>query len=125
MGLVIKNSVNNKIYSVGAKSPRLPYSFSAIGTELSMSFSGQSHIHSIVLELPSFTNSPTATLTIVNDQGVELYNSGAKADRANYVLLVDRIVAENNGTFVLTLSGDAGGSGGTAYISIYNYIEEE
>lgn len=125
MGLAIKDSVLNKIYSVGAKSPRLPFEFSAVGTEISMEFSGQSHIHSIVLELPSFTNNPTATVTIVNDQGVELYNSGAKSDGANYVLSVDRIVAENNGTFVLTLSGDAGGSGGTAYMSIYNYIEEE
>ena len=66
-------------------------------------------IYQIHLRVPNFVNVVTATLTLEDEDGYEIYNSGAKARNANYNLYpaIPQLVA-GNFTFKVTLSGAHG-----------------
>mgnify|MGYP001245855127 FL=1 len=67
-------------------------------------------IYQIHLRVPNFVNVVTATLTLEDEDGYEVYNSGAKARNDNYNLYpaaIPQLVA-GNFTFKVTLSGAHG-----------------
>lgn len=66
-------------------------------------------IYQIHLRVPDFVNVVTATLTLEDEDGYEVYNSGAKAKGANYNLYPDppQLLA-GNFTMKVTLSGAHG-----------------
>lgn len=100
---------------------RLEFQFGASDTEKTISnpgFVGLTHM--LALEVSNFTNDVTATLSIENTFGVEIYNSGAKARNADYAILAERILAGSE-IFRVTLSGAPGGSGGTVRLTPYLY----
>ena len=101
--------------------PLQTLAFGATGTTQSFALNGRGLIHSIVLVVPNFTNAVTATLTITNQDGVEIYNSTAKARNATYALtqLWDKVPIVGSNTVTVTLSGVAGGTGGDVTVSIY------
>lgn len=67
----------------------------------------------ITLVVPNFTNNVTATLTIKDEDNVEIYNSGAKARNATYVLTGLVIPVDHGYKINVTVSGAAGGAGGS------------
>jgi len=82
-----------------------------------LSYEGQlNHLH---LRVPNFTNAVTATVTLSDKDGYVLYTSAAKARNANYNLetetewACDQLVPGSTLTVTVTLSGVAGGTGGT------------
>ena len=82
-------------------------------------------IHNMIIKVPNFTNAVTATIQILDDDGDELYNSGAKAKNATYPLggiaaaELGDVPLSYNYTCVVTLSGAPGGSGGTTTVKMY------
>jgi hypothetical protein len=72
------------------------------------------HLHLVV---PAFTNVVTATVTITDSSGRILWTSAAKAKGTSYNLeseteWIDQVIAGDL-TMKVTVSGVAGGSGGT------------
>ncbi|MDD3493688.1 MAG: hypothetical protein PHZ19_09365 [Candidatus Thermoplasmatota archaeon] len=67
------------------------------------------------IRVPDFTNAVTATVTIEDASGYEVYNSGAKTKNVNYNELADIVVA-GLATLKVTLSGAPGGAGGTVIV---------
>jgi len=92
--------------------------FGATGTVKSVQSVIEGEIKQIHLRVPNFTNAVTLTLSIEDESGYEIFNSGAKAKGANHNLkasdLNDSILIASTFTFKATLSGDAGGEGGSA-----------
>lgn len=92
--------------------------FGAADTEKTLTYITNGLTHTIVVELPDWTNNSTATLSLINSDSKTLYSISALAENATYILLVERPLHETS-TFKITLSGAPGGSGGTAYVTVY------
>jgi hypothetical protein len=92
--------------------------FGATGTVKSVQSVIEGEIKQIHLRVPNFTNAVTLTLSVEDESGYEIFNSGAKAKGANHNLkasdLNDSILIASTFTLKATLSGDAGGEGGSA-----------
>lgn len=101
--------------------PLQTLSFDEDDTVKSFDIDGRGLIHTIVMTVPNFTNVVTATLTVTNQDGVEIYNSTAKAKNATYALtqLWDKVPIVGFNTVKVTLSGAAGGTGGDVTVSVY------
>jgi hypothetical protein len=97
--------------------------FGAIGTVVSVQSAIEGEIKQIHLWVPDFVNPVTLALSVEDESGYEIFNSGAKAKGANYNLkasdLDDSILIAGTFTFKAALSGDAGGAGGTAKAVIF------
>jgi hypothetical protein len=97
--------------------------FGATGTVKTVQSVIEGEVKQIHLRVPNFTNAVTLALSIEDEAGYEVFNSGAKAKDANYNLkatdLDDSILIASTFTFKGTLSGDAGGAGGTAKAVVY------
>lgn len=92
--------------------------FSASDTEKILTINANGLTHTIIVELPDWTVDRTATLSLLNSDSKTLYSISALAENATYILLVERPFHGTN-TFKITLSGAPGGSGGTAYVTVY------
>lgn len=92
--------------------------FGATGTVKSVQSVIEGEIKQIHLRVPNFTNAVTLTLSVEDEAGYEIFNSGAKTKGANHNFkasdLNDSILIASTFTLKATLSGDAGGAGGTA-----------
>ena len=97
--------------------------FGATGTVKSVQSVIEGEIKQIHLRVPNFTNAVTLTLSVEDEAGYEIFNSGAKAKDANHNLkaseLNDSILIAGTFTFKATLSGGAGGAGETAKAAIF------
>ena len=70
-------------------------------------------IHQIHFRVPTTVNNVTATLTLEDEDGYEVYNSGAKADATNYNIIPPlsngaKQIISGNFTMKVTLSGAHG-----------------
>lgn len=67
-------------------------------------------IHQIHFRVPNSDNNVTATLTILDNDGYEIYNSTAQAENANYNLIATYVplLIAGRATFRCTLSGAPG-----------------
>ena len=94
------------------------FAFGAAGTEKEVQSVIEGEIKQIHLRVPNFANNATLALSIEDEAGYEIFNSGAKAKNANYNLkatdLDQSVLIAGTFRFKATLSGDAGGAGGTA-----------
>lgn len=74
-------------------------------------------------DLPNFTNAITGALSIENKNSDEIYTKGSLAKNTKTKINVcsdgNDVPLADTSTVKLTLSGVAGGSGGTAYITLY------
>lgn len=95
------------------------HEFAATGTEKTALVNEAGLINSIILVVPNFTNVITATLTIHDEDGNELYNSTAKAKNATYVITGLAVPVHYGFSSKVTLSGNAGGSGGTVSVALF------
>lgn len=82
-------------------------------------------IKNLIIVVPNYTNTITTTVQILDDDGVVLYDSGAKAQNASYPLggigaaEVGAIPISYNYTVSVVISGVAGGTGGTVQVRMY------
>jgi ABC-type uncharacterized transport system permease subunit len=104
----------------------IQYDFDATATVITHEVQENGWLQLFKVDLPNFSNSITAVLTIVDRNGYTLYTSGSLTK--NQVTTVgDSITAAELGaipvdyryTFILTLSGAAGGTGGSAKVALY------
>jgi len=97
--------------------------FGAAGTVKSIQSVIEGEIKQIHLRVPDFANPVTLALSVEDEGGYEIFNSGPKAKGANYNLkasdLNDSILIAGTFAFKAALSGDAGGVGGTAKAVIF------
>jgi hypothetical protein len=71
----------------------------------------------MILEVPNYTNSVTTTFNLLTAAGVTQYASAAFAKNSNYTVpMWQEVFGKYNCQFVL--SGAAGGSGGTMYVTL-------
>jgi len=98
-----------------AKRIRKDLEFGAADTAKSVSVALEGVLHQAFMRVPNFTNVVTATLTIQDEDGFELFNSGAKAKGADYLLapVPELLLLAGKITISVTLSGVPGGDGGT------------
>jgi hypothetical protein len=94
------------------------FAFGAAGTEKEVQSVIEGEIKQIHLRVPNFANNVTLALSIEDEASYEIFTSGAKARNANYNLkatdLDHTVLIAGTFKFKATLSGDAGGEGGTA-----------
>jgi len=100
------------------KTPRYALTFGATDTQKSFTLQANGVTHLIVLEIPNWTNTVNTTLTIENEDGIEIYNSGAKAQNQSVKLAVQRPLHGVN-TVKVSLDGQPGGTGGTVHVTMY------
>ena len=74
--------------------------------------------HTIVVVLPDWTNSVTATLSIENDDSNEIYSVASLAKDSTHVIAVEKPLVGTN-TVIITLSGVPGGTGGDTETTLY------
>jgi hypothetical protein len=78
-----------------------------------------------VLKVPNFTNAVTITVKITDPDGLEIYNSGAKARNATYPLypqstnMAPGLPLCGEVTVTLTCSADPGAGGGNVNFTPY------
>jgi len=76
-------------------------------------------IRSIAVVMPNFTNSITATLSVKDVDGYEVISKASIAENATTVYLKEEVPIYYDSTMTITLSGAAGGTGGTVYVVLY------
>lgn len=92
--------------------------FAATGTTKSWTFVANALTHTIVVVVPNFTNAITVVLSITNSDGNEIYASSALAKDTTHVIAIEKPLVGSH-TILLTLSGDAGGTGGNVKTTFY------
>lgn len=104
----------------------LNFTFDATETVKSVKLSNNGFIKFLVFDLPNFTNAITGVVTILDKDGYTLYTSGSLAENAIATAgasigaaVTGGIPVDYNYTMILTLSGAAGGTGGTAVVKAY------
>lgn len=100
------------------KVPENSQTFGGTGKIKSYSLSATAFTHTIIVVVPSFENAITVVLSIENPDGHEIYASGGLTKGTTHILSVEKPLVGDN-TIKLTLSGDAGGSGGIVKTTIY------
>ncbi len=90
-------------------------SFGASDTTKSDSINVIGKVCQIHFRVPNWTNDVTATLTVLDEDGYEIYNSGAKNRNANYNIDREQIIPANS-KIKVELSGAPGGSGGDVIV---------
>ena len=107
------------MYKRFAKLAKQILTFSATDTTKSFIINRSGEIPFIRMLVPNFTNVVTATLTVENGDGDEIWNSGAKAKNATYLMQMSIPIATETNTVKVTLSGAAGGTGGDVLVTVY------
>lgn len=102
-----------------AKRKKHEFVFGASDTVKSETLYFEGELRHLHLRVPNFTNAVTATVTIEDSDGYEIYNSTGQAKNTNYNLLTvatsELLTGQN--TLKVTLSGVPGGTGGTVIIA--------
>lgn len=77
-------------------------------------------VRSIAVVVPNFTNAITVTLSIKDKDGYEVISKAAIAKNATTVFLKEEVPVYYDSTLTITLSGAAGGTGGTVAVVLYH-----
>jgi len=100
------------------KFPRQAYAIAATGTEFDVTYAVDGNILTrYILECYDSTGNRTRTLSIIDENSVTIFTGSAHADDGDYSVPVD-IELDGVYTFRITLSGAAGGTGGTDYLTL-------
>lgn len=101
------------------KHPRTAYAIAAAGTTFDATFKPEGEVLTrYILECYDATNAVTRTLSIIDANSITIWTGAAHADAANYSIPVD-VDLDGTYTFRITLSGVAGGTGGTDYLTLF------
>lgn len=100
------------------KSPRKGVAIAATGTSFTFTLQGRGVITRYLLECFDSSGDRTRTLSLVDENSKTIFSGAAHADNASYSVPTD-IEIDGKYTVTLTLSGAAGGSGGTDYVTFW------
>jgi len=112
------NKMVNKVFRFG---------YGATGTVVTHSSDVSGWINKMIVTVPNFTNAPTATITIIDPESITVYTSAALVNNST-TPLGDLIGSADFGEVPIgnhpwkitcTLSGVAGGTGGTVLVAMY------
>jgi hypothetical protein len=104
------------------------FEYAATGTVVTHSSDVNGWINKMIVVMPAFaTNTPTAVITIVDPESITVYTSAALASGSTTILgdligsadFGDVPIGEHPWTVTCTLSGAAGGTGGTVLVAMY------
>jgi uncharacterized protein (DUF1786 family) len=99
---------------------KFSFAFGATGTELTAICHENGVCSSIILVTPSFTNVVTTTLSVLDQDGDTVWTDGTPRARGTTTLIGSLAIPFDRGyTVKATLSGAAGGSGGTAVAKLF------
>ena len=93
--------------------------FAATGTTKSATLHENGIIIGYTMVTPNFTNPSTSTLTILDEDSVTIYTGAAHNENGTYVVDSLLIPCDKNYTATITLSGVAGGAGGTVTLKLF------
>ena len=104
---------------------KLQSAFTATSTTDTQTINENAFVNNIVITVPNFTNTVTTTVEIQDEEGSVLYTSGAL--NKNTTTTIGGITAAKAGEVpvasgykcVVTLSGVAGGTGGTVTTKLF------
>ena len=110
----------------------LQFAFNSTTTVITLPLTENGYVKTIVIEMPTFTNGVTGVLTIndpvktISSYNVLLYTSPSVVNGGTYKIGDDITAGEpaevpvgESFTATLTLSGAAGGTGGTVFVAMY------
>ena len=98
--------------------PRTELAFVSGDTVKSQEIRANALVNRIVLEVPAFSGAVvTATLSIENPDGVEIYSKGSLVEDEDHVIITEVPIIGDN-TFKVTLDTDPLSSG-DCYLSVY------
>lgn len=100
------------------KIPRKAIAIAATGTSFTTTITYKGVLTRYLLECFDATNAVTRTLTLVDENSITIFTGAAHADNGNYSVPID-VEIDGTYTVTITLSGAAGGSGGTDYITFW------
>lgn len=105
--------------------PRTGIAIAASGTSFTLTFTTDgAKVSRYIIEIPSYTNTVTTTLSFVDAHSVAVFTGSALAKGANYSVPIDTAASfqpvdlVGTYTITLTLSG-ASGSVGTVYLTLF------
>jgi len=93
-------------------------SIAADGTVGSFTIRAYALTHTIILKLPNWSEAVTATISIENSNGDEIYSNDSLAKNTTHVISAVKPLVETN-TVKITLSGVPGGTGGDTTTTLY------
>ncbi len=100
------------------KSPRIPIAIAASGTSFTFTLLGRGVITRYLLECFDSSGDRTRTLSFVDENSKTIWTGAAHADNDSYSVPCD-IEIDGKYTGTLTLSGAAGGTGGTDRLTLW------
>jgi len=112
------DGAGNKIHKTLYMTPVQTEAIGASATVASFTIKAWALTHTILLKLPDWTNAVTATISIDNPNGDEIYSNDTLARNTTHVMAVVKPLAGTN-TVKVTLSGVPGGTGGDVETTLY------
>jgi hypothetical protein len=95
------------------------FGFGAIGREMQQPLHNMGCITQAVFVMPNFSNDVTGTLSIQDEEGIELYSSGPWKKSKAYALPNIHVDVAAGFTIKCRLSGDPGGVGDTVKVKLF------
>ncbi len=93
--------------------------YDATTTVLTFKIPENGHMTDLAVVTPNFTNAPTGILTIEDESGIVLYAKTAIANNATTIVNSLTVPVDRGYIARLTLSGAAGGTGGTVNAKLW------
>lgn len=112
-----RQNIDNKVFRI----PKTKLSFLATDTEKTFTMLCNGLLHTAIMEVPSFPGALTATMTIIDGDEYEMFNSAAKDVGNTYVMTNTTTLVPLQGivTVKVALDAPAGAGGGDVNIVIY------
>ena len=92
--------------------------FAATGVTQSYTLTANALTHTIVVDIDDFTNASTTVLSILNEDGHEIYASSSLSENTLNIIAAEKPLVGDN-TILLTVSGVLGGTGGDIRVTFY------
>ena len=94
--------------------------FGDTDTTKNFTISGNGKVHTLIVELPNFTNDVTATVTVTDQNSYDIYAKASLAKNDKHVITgaSGYIYLDGVSTVTITLSGQPGGTGGNVKVKI-------
>jgi len=93
--------------------------FAATGTSKVATLYNNGIIIAYTMVTPNFTNNSTSQLSIQDEDGVTIYTGAAHNESGTYVVTGLAIPCDRQYTATITISTDAGGTGGTVVAKLF------
>ena len=93
--------------------------FAATGATKTATLHNNGMIIAYTMVTPDFTGNRTSQLSIQDEDNVTIYTGAAHNESGTYVVTGLTVPCDRQYTATVTLSGDAGGTGGTVTVKLF------